>query len=307
MHSGRMRGSLILLALAAILFIAGCQKGEPAKLSLEKAPAIATGRTVEPGIAFQEVSVPRKDGGTSKLWVYLPEPRPKGNLPCVLIAPAGTPLIYGNELGNFGDGSEPEHLPYVRAGFAVVAYEIDGPVRSEKPSDEEVVRAAKEFKAADAGVANTRATVDYVLAKMPFVDPNRIYTAGHSSAATLALLAAANDPRIQGVVAYAPCTDVQKRLIEATDALNSVIFGYKSFIARSSPKNNTKTLNCPVFLFHAEDDSNVPVTETLVFAEQLKRTNPKVTLVRVPTGNHYNSMIRQGIPAGIQWLKGLKP
>jgi dipeptidyl aminopeptidase/acylaminoacyl peptidase len=285
----------------------GCQRGEPAAPNLEKAPEVKAGRTLTKGITFQEILVPRKRGGNNRLWVYLPEPRPKGKLPCVLIAPAGTPLIYGNELGSIGDGDQPEHLPYVRAGFAVVAYEIDGPVRSENPTDAEIVRAATAFKAADAGVANTRATMDYVLAKMPFIDPNRLYTAGHSSAATLALLAAASDSRIKGCVAYAPCTDVDERLNETSDALNSVIPGFKKFIAESSPKNKAAKLQCPVFLFHANDDSNVPVTETIAFAEQVKRTNPKVTLVRVPSGNHYDSMITQGIPAGIRWLEGLKP
>jgi dipeptidyl aminopeptidase/acylaminoacyl peptidase len=85
------------------------------------------------------------------------------------------------------------------------------------------------------------------------------------------------------------------------------ISSYQALVARSWLKNNTKTLNWPVFLFHADDDSNVSVTRPLAFAAQLKRTNPKVTLVRVPTGNHYESMIREGIPAGIGWLKGLKP
>jgi hypothetical protein len=29
------------------------------------------------------------------------------------------------------------------------------------------------------------------------------------------------------------------------------------------------------------------------------------TLVEVPSGGHYDSMIQEGIPAGIKWLKGL--
>jgi dipeptidyl aminopeptidase/acylaminoacyl peptidase len=294
---------IISTYLFMMAFLAGCGKSEPAKLKLDNAPAVSAGRTVAPGISFQEISVPRQNGGRSKFWVYLPEPRPSGKLSCVLVAPAGTPLIYGMDLG---DGDRDEHLPYVRAGFAVVAYEIDGPVHSEQPGDGEIIRAAKEFKAADAGVANTRAAIDYVLAKMPFVDPNRLYTAGHSSAATLSLLAAANDPRINGCIAYAPCTDVEKRLGEASGALGGAIFGFRSFVTHSSPKNNTATLKCPVLLFHATDDSNVPVTETIAFAEQLKKTNPNVTLVRVPSGNHYDSMIQQGIPTGIRWLKGLK-
>ena len=36
-----------------------------------------------------------------------------------------------------------------------------------------------------------------------------------------------------------------------------------------------------------------------------KRSNPNVTLVTVAGGDHYNSMINEGIPAAIRWAKTL--
>jgi dipeptidyl aminopeptidase/acylaminoacyl peptidase len=78
-----------------------------------------------------------------------------------------------------------------------------------------------------------------------------------------------------------------------------------SAIVRSSPLTNVAKLRCPLFLFHADDDTVVPVRETAAFAEELQQTNSRVTFVRVPKGNHYGSMIQQGIPHAIDWLASI--
>jgi len=62
-------------------------------------------------------------------------------------------------------------------------------------------------------------------------------------------------------------------------------------------------LKCPVFLFHAQDDRNVPVQQSTDFAALLQKTNSHVTLVTTPNGGHYDSMIREGIPKGIKWFQ----
>ena len=79
--------------------------------------------------------------------------------------------------------------------------------------------------------------------------------------------------------------------------------GLTDFIVQSSPRTHESRLNCPLFLFHAEDDSNVSVTESRLFAERLKGLGKDVTLNIVPEGDHYDSMIDEGIPTGIEWIK----
>jgi dipeptidyl aminopeptidase/acylaminoacyl peptidase len=69
--------------------------------------------------------------------------------------------------------------------------------------------------------------------------------------------------------------------------------------------NHPEALKCPLFLFHADDDGNIPTEDVAAFAEAVKRTNANVTFARVPTGNHYDSMIEQGIPQAIRWLQSL--
>jgi hypothetical protein len=58
-------------------------------------------------------------------------------------------------------------------------------------------------------------------------------------------------------------------------------------------------------LFTAADDTNVPSSSIVAFATELQKTNMKVHLVTVKSGGHYDSMIHQGIPAAIDWLKSL--
>ncbi len=47
-------------------------------------------------------------------------------------------------------------------------------------------------------------------------------------------------------------------------------------------------------VFHAADDSNVPVTESREYVARLTAAGKDVTFVEVPTGEHYQSMIDQG-------------
>jgi dipeptidyl aminopeptidase/acylaminoacyl peptidase len=264
-------------------------------------PGLGSPRRLEPGVLFYEVSLPRA-GQTSKLWVYLPERADAPKLPCVLIAPAGSNLFTGKSLG---EGDRPEHLPYVRAGFAVVSYELDGALASgQKLTNRSLLAAFNSFREAQAGVANARMAIDYILAKIPQIDPERIYTAGHSSAATLSLLVAEHEPRVKACIAYAPATDIEAHLgAHDVDLLATVLPGFRDFIREYSPLAAVSQLRCPLFIFNADDDSVVPPEQSARFAAEVSKVNPNVTYVRVPTGNHYDSMIKEGVPRGISWLK----
>jgi dipeptidyl aminopeptidase/acylaminoacyl peptidase len=306
-----MRTASVLLALS-LLCACAPRKAGPASAAprpgfkslaeLRDVPGLGEPRRIEPGVLFHEVVLPREQA-TRRLWVYLPERAGAGRLPCVFVAPAGSNLLTGNELG---EGDRPEHLPYVRAGFAVVAYELDGPLRQgEQPTDREITEAYEAFRAAEAGVANARMAMDYALAKIPQVDPERFYVAGHSSAATLALLVAEREPRVKACAAYAPVTDVATHFGPRAVRQLSVLPGFGDFVRDYSPINGAERLTVPLFLFSADDDSNVPPEQSARFAAAVGKVNRDVTYVRVPTGNHYDSMIVEGVPRAIEWLQGL--
>lgn len=295
----------LLSASHAPVFAAPREKAKVAAAKtkpLQRPLTLGQGRVLEPGIVWNEVSL-KSAAGFMRLWIYRPaEAQIAGDkkFPVVFVAPAGTPLHYGSRVG---PGSSPEHIPYVRAGFIVVAYEIDGDV-AQSGDMNQVEVGTRQFIRANSGLNNGMTAVNFALARIPRVDPKRLYVAGHSSAGTLALQMAEYDRRIAACVAYAPCTDIATRLdAEYIQNWESRIPGFTRTVIGFSPNMHPEKLRCPTFLFHADDDSNVPLADNYAFAVAVRRTNPRLYLARVATGNHYESMIQQGIPWAIRWLQ----
>jgi dienelactone hydrolase len=240
-------------------------------------------------------------GKNGRLWIYKPADSAGQKLPCVLIGPAGSTLMEGMGLA---EGDVDEHLPYLHEGFVVIAFSIDGPSVDYGESQSAQQRAYQQFKSANAGLINARNALEYALHQVPEVDPNQIFIAGHSSAGTLALLFAEHEPRLAGCVAFAPCIDLQKRIPGTfVRMLENIMPGLAEFIVQSSPRTHESQLQCPMMLFHAADDSNVPVQQSRDFAERMQAAGKEITYIEVPTGEHYMSMIDEGIPKGIDWMK----
>jgi dienelactone hydrolase len=288
---------------------ASASASEPLQIDdvpVPKLPGPGQGKEVVPSVLQFEYSLGEQGGYYNtpghggKLLVYVPAGKHKAkSLPCILITGAGSDLLSGMLLG---DGDNPEQTPYAQAGYAVVAYELDGP--SDQGSNPmEMKRAYEAFRASRAGLVNARNALEFALAKVPEVNPSQIYAAGHSSAATHALLFAEHEPRLAGVIAYAPAVNIPERFGGSLRVFAVQLPGVVDFATQSSPHTHRERLKCPTFLFHAEDDSNCPIAQTRKFAEELKEQGTDVTLVTVATGNHYNSMINEGIPAAIKWLR----
>ena len=132
----------------------------------------------------------------------------------------------------------------------------------------------------------------------------QIYVAGHSSAGTLAVLFAEHEPRLAGCVAFAPCIDLKARMPGCLiRTLSGALEGLAEIIVHSSPLTHEQNLKCPIMVFHAADDSNVPIQQSRDFVERLKAAGKDATMAEVPTGDHYDSMIDQGILRGVEWMK----
>jgi dipeptidyl aminopeptidase/acylaminoacyl peptidase len=242
-------------------------------------------------------------GQTMRLWVYLPPgSHAEKSLPCVLVAPAGSNLITGMKLG---EGDRDEHLPYVDAGFAVVAYELDGALPGRAKPDQEAA-AVKAYVASKGGVLNAQTALDFLAERIPEIDANRIYAAGHSSAGTVALVLAASEPRVKGAVAYAPAVNLRSFLgLDMTRAITRAIPKAEPFLDYGSPEKRVTDFTSPVMLFTARDDNTVAPQRVIDFANAMKAAGKTADLVVVDTGGHYDAMIREGVPAGIAWLKKL--
>lgn len=269
-------------------------------LTLPVGNGVMTGST-----SYQDGLVP---GGATQLQVYMPPgEHAEKSLGCVLVAPAGTNLLVGSAIDDLS--YHDEALPYAEAGYLTIKYSIDGGVGDlEAATDNEIVAGYKKFRDAHYGVINTQRAIDFA-ETYPEVDRTRIYVAGHSSAGTLALLAAVHEPRVRGCIAYAPCSDVESFHGDLQSNLAMrFLFPDLQFVCHdSSPMTYADQLKCPLFLFHAQDDSVVKISDTQSFAQQVRSHNSSVELYEVPYGEHYDSMIQQGIPRALLWLQQQKP
>ncbi len=275
-------------------------------------PELGAMGEIEPGVKFKEIKLPSPvgpntpPGHSGKIWVYLPSPKyvPR-SLPCVLITGAGSRLITGMSLGN---GDRAEHLPYARAGFAVVAYEMDGfpPENDDNAPDSAYVGPAKAFFRAQAGLVNAKVAIQFAITRLTNdIDLNKLYVAGHSSAATTALLVAANDNRIRGCAAFAPAIDMEAMFpSSARLTVLSLAPGTSDLFTKYNPRAVENQIKCPLFLFYAEDDDRFS-GQVKEMAARLKGRGKNVTLVAARSGGHYESMINEGIPNAIGWFLSL--
>ena len=261
-----------------------------------------------PGVQWEEVSVTGKlgaPGSPGKLWVYVPSGRHESrSLGCVLIGPAGSRMIHGMELVM---DDQAEHCPYVEKGFAVVAFEIDGALPDENPSNRQLRHAYDRFVAAAAGVVNARIALKYATSEMPEVDPNRVFVAGHSSAGTVALLCAEHVDGLAGCVAYAPCSDLEGFLAGFQNDVDEVIPSVRQYMVDGSPCAYAQRLRCPVMIFHAIDDEVVRLSESRRFVQLASSAGQNVTLQPGTRGGHYEAMIVEGIPEAIKWMNRTRP
>lgn len=261
-----------------------------------------------PGVVWQEVRLSgnaNEPGTQGKLWVYLPSGNhAPGSLGCVLIGPAGSRMVHGMALAA---GDQAEHYPYAQQGFAVVAFEIDGPLPDENPSDDRFRDAYLKFTDAAAGVVNARVALQYATTKLPEIDTDRIFVAGHSSAGTVALLSAQHVDGLAGCVAYAPCSDLEDFLSEFIGEIDGNLPNVRQYMIDGSPLSHLSRLRCPVLICHAVDDRVVRLSESNTFSARGKQAGGDITLDVVPRGGHYDAMIDEGIGKAIAWMNRTSP
>lgn len=241
----------------------------------------------------------QQEGSGNAVWVYRPKDLPpSGRLPWVLIGPAGSRLLDGMRVT---DGDMAEHLPYVKAGFAVVSFDISG-ILPEDPSEKQILKTVNTFVQRRCGVEDARDAARLALQKHPFLDPDRLHVAGHSSAATLALQTAQDSPKIKACIAFAPVVDVPAHLGE--DSLRFLKpTGLPDLLQQNSPHLHADKIACPVFLFCAKDDDVVDASSVRAYAAKLRQGGGQVEHVEVESGGHYDGMIQSGIAQAIEWLK----
>lgn len=307
---------LVLLAFGRSASLAADKEAEElfpvSEVALPEFPQPGAPRAIEnSNVSYFSVQTSGEGPGQSMtLRVYLPPgEHTDGSLACVMVPPAGSNFLSGMALD--GEDYHDETLPYAEAGMVVVFYSIDGPEEvvpedaEEGATSDAAQRSYEAFRDAHAGVVNGRNALEFVLQRLLAVNPEQIFSAGHSSAGTLSLLLASHEPRLAGAIAYAPGIDTQKiqgELLENSFA-TMVYPDLKRFLKQSSPITHVSKIDVPVFLFFAKDDTLVSLDRGNEFRFALSDRNLDATLRTVDSGGHYQSMINRGIPYGIEWIQ----
>jgi dienelactone hydrolase len=272
----------------------------PAPPSADDFPPLGPAESPAPGITLYapgRFPTGAPSAQSMNVLVLIPEKNPRSPLPCVFVGPAGTPLITGNTFSLSGDS--PELYPYVRAGFAVCMYSLDGP-KPDHPTNDQVFDAYDKFRTADAGLLNARRAMDFITARAPMIDANRFFVAGHSSAATLALLVAAHEPRVKACAAYCPILDITGQNPQAWPVMEHYRPGFMSFITDHSPITFAARLtSIPVLVFGSREDHVADTANFPGFINRINAAGGHGSIAIVATGDHYQAMIQQGIPRGI--------
>src|SRR5690606_18484974 len=167
---------------------------------------------------------------TTVTLVLPPGEHQAASLPCVFVAPAGSSGVFGVP---FGDGEHEDYYGLLNAGMAVCFYTLDGTVQDAQNSHDLLLSLKiQQYLQSRSGLNNLSDAIDTVLASAPAVDPQRLAASGHSSAGTIALMAAAYESRIQTSAVMAPVIDLEKRMEGAFDEGAPSI---ASYITESSP------------------------------------------------------------------------
>lgn len=258
---------------------------------------------------FAQAGVP---GGMMKVRIRLPNGQhAPQSLGCILSPPFPDQMLFGGKL------SEPNQfqatMPYIGAGYAICEFSIDGPLSDDGDNEDESDAQArvrmqtryKEFTDSCAGVVNARNALDFVLAKVPQVNPNRIYIAGQHHCGTIALLAAAHEPRIKGCMAYSPIVDC---LNEDPEVFENEYYtplrpSIREFLQRVSPLTHVSRLQCPVYVFQETgEDADLPNQGPLLQAEMTKLGRP-IALETLPVGEDYDALNLKALNMSLAWLK----
>jgi acetyl esterase/lipase len=197
-----------------------------------------------------------------KAWL---SPAPAGKSPAVLFLHGGF---------SFGQDDWEMAAPFRDAGFVVMTPILRG--ENGQPGD---------YTLFYDEVDDVLAAADY-LAKLPFVDPSRIFVAGHSIGGTLTLLAAQASNRFAAAAAFSGSPD-QRAFLRGQERLAPFDLGDMRELQLRSPLAYAESFKCPTRLYRGDQESFFANIEEVASVARTKGLD--VAAVVVP-GNHYSAL-----------------
>ncbi|WP_083434935.1 alpha/beta hydrolase family protein [Rhodopirellula islandica] len=309
--------SLLCAALCCTLpiLVTGCGRGGITSIANQRgvqelAPVASLGQSLPelgdsqsyPGALAYEVDLGIPDsepGNNDRLMIYLPDKLPSEKIPCIFLAAAGATNFTGKKLS---PGDLPEAIPYVYAGFAVVAYETDGELKENAETIGELRDAFLLHESSHAGLVNGLNAIEYALQKIPGIDADQLFAVGHSSAGRNALMLTAFDSRIKGCVTFAPATTISAADLQSlTTELAGMPSRFPQAIRQFLPSAHVAKINVPTLILHGTEDDVIPLASSQQFVSQLEKQGTEVTLRTQKNADHFN--VLSGVSNAIPWLR----
>ncbi len=129
------------------------------------------------------------------------------------------------------------------------------------------------------------------LSRQPGVNPGRIGLLGFSQGGQVALLAAGLTPKIKAVVAFFPVTDLERwgqttQTPEIKGAYIPQVCAKDLGLKAKSPITAACAIHAPTLLIHGEEDTRVPMDQSLEMAKAMLDCGKTVQLQLVKEGKH---------------------
>jgi dipeptidyl aminopeptidase/acylaminoacyl peptidase len=210
------------------------------------------------------------------LWAYVtPDPRDGRRRPAVLWAHGGFGGIAGGWLWDSVDRENDQTASAFReAGFVLMAPSWRG--ENDNPGRFELFY----------GEVNDLLWALEHLRSLPYVDPNRVYVAGHSTGGTMALLAAEASPKIRAAFSFGGAPDVT-RVVADGSGYGNTPFDYRNTRESQlrSPIYFLRCLQTPTFYFEGEESAYPPDAERM--EELATRFGKPFRAFTVQGGDHF--------------------
>ncbi len=328
-----MRRVICMLILFATIASAGAQP-----VAWKPEPGLSIGIDVESAEVDIAASV-GVAGGSTHAAIYRSARNRPGQAqatPVVIVPAVGIDLMTGARTRAIE--REP-FLIYLKLGMLVIFCDTDGPLTigpttaassastapsaspstspSKPPDADEYIAAVQAFIDSDGGVRNVRDAIDWTIANISEANPSRIYLAGASGSAALALRVAADDPRVAAVVAIDPPADFPAAIGPTLPMLDQAIPGLRQFAEQSSPARFAGRIRTATLLINStttDADSAAPEANdaaqndsTRRLVEQMTQLGNAPTRRTAPPGVTRDMPSPEAIETSARWLAEQKP
>ncbi len=280
--------------LLVSLLLVGCQRGQSKPATGSAATKATTGSALlRARSGFKTHVIPPTERGEAvptapaKVFSTVKYPSPVGNL-AAYVSPdprdgkkhPAIVWITGGDCNSIGDiwspesrGNDQSAAAYRKAGIVMMFPSLRG--GNTNPGVKEGFLGE---------VNDVLAAADW-LAKLPYVDPKRIYLGGHSTGGTLALLVAETSPRFRATFTFGAVGDV--RGYGADSGFLPFDIKNKNEVLVRSPGYWLDSIHSPTWVIEGTDGN---IDSLLLMREDAKKlpANPNLHFVVVTGATHFN-------------------